>query len=148
MCGCIFAGPAARQVRVRSDVDATSQKCAGRYDNGPRTEASALERFYTDHTRVVLTKNQSCDRSLHSLQILVLLEEGSHTATVQPAIALSARCPHRWSFASIEHAELDHRQVSGFTHYSAQRIHFPDYCPLCDPTDCRIARHLTDCLER
>ena len=78
----------------------------------------------------------------------VLLDERANGATVQPAIALRARRPHGGSFAAIEHAELQRREIGRARHDSAQRVDLARDSAFRDAADRRIARHLADRLER
>jgi hypothetical protein len=61
---------------------------------------------------------------------------------------LRARSPDGWTFASIEHPELNHGEVGSPSHDSSERIDLPDHCALGNATNCRIARHLTDGFQR
>src|SRR5215203_4604167 len=78
----------------------------------------------------------------------MLFHERSYGASIQSAVTLRARSPNRRPFASIEHPELNHREICSSTHDAAERIYFADYSAFRNTTDCRVARHLADCLER
>jgi hypothetical protein len=82
------------------------------------------------------------------LQVSVLLQESANRTPVEPAITLRARSPNSGALASVEHAELNHREIGSPSHDSAERIDLADDCSLGDSTDCGIARHLADRFER
>lgn len=76
------------------------------------------------------------------------LEEQAHCATIQAAIALGSRSPHGRALAAIEHSELERREIGGATHDPTEGVDFADHRTLRDASDSRVARHLTDALER
>jgi hypothetical protein len=117
-------------------------------DHSSRAEASAFESLHAEYTCFVLRKQEPRDGPLHGAQACMFLEERPYCAPVEPAITLSARRPDRWTLAPIEHAELEHGEIGSSAHYSAERIHLPYDGSLCNPADCRVARHLADRLER
>ena len=78
----------------------------------------------------------------------MLLEKMSHRTSIETAIALCARRPHRRPLAAIQHAELQHGEIGRAAHDAAERIDLADHCALGDAADRRIARHLADGLER
>jgi hypothetical protein len=78
----------------------------------------------------------------------MFLEERPYCAPVEPAITLSAWRPHGWTLAPVEHAELDHGEICSSSHYSAERVDLAYDGSLGNPTDRRVARHLSDRLER
>jgi len=78
----------------------------------------------------------------------MLFEEGPYCASVEPAITLSAWRPYCWTLAPVEHAELEHREIRGSSHYSAERVHLANDGSFRNSTDRRVARHLADGLER
>ena len=78
----------------------------------------------------------------------MLLEQRANRATVQPAIALRARRPHRRALAAVQHPELQRREIGRAAHDSAERVDLADDGALGDAADRRIARHLADRLER
>jgi hypothetical protein len=78
----------------------------------------------------------------------VLLDQRSYGAPVKSAIALRTRSPDRWTLAPVQHPELQHRQICRTAHDSTQRIDLPHDGAFGDTADCRVARHLADCLER
>src|ERR1700682_1257000 len=77
----------------------------------------------------------------------MLLEEEPNCAPVEPAITLSTWRPHRWTFAPVEHAELEHSEICGSAHYSAERVHLAHDSSFGNPTDRGVARHLADRFE-
>ena len=93
-------------------------------------------------------EDQSSDRSLNATQRRVLLQERADRASIQSAIALCAWRPDSGAFAAVQHPELQRRQVRGATHDSAKRIDFANDRALRNAADSRVARHLTNALER
>jgi hypothetical protein len=124
------------------------QESAGSNDDRSRTKASSLEGLDAEYTRVVLGKHKPRDGTLHGVQGTVLFEEEPYCAPVESAITLRAWCPHRRTLAPIEHTELDHGEIGSSSHYPAKRVHLTHNGSLRDPANCRVARHLTNCLER
>jgi hypothetical protein len=116
-------------------------------DDRPRAKASAFESLDAEYTCFVLRKQEPRDGPLHGAQAFMFLEERPYCAPVETAITLSAWRPYRWTLAPIEHAELEHGEIRSSAHYSAERIHLAYDRSLCNPADCRVARHLADRLE-
>jgi hypothetical protein len=77
-----------------------------------------------------------------------LFEERAHSTTVEAPITLRSWCPHSGAFGAIEHAELEHGEVSSSRHYPAQSVDFSNNSALCYAPDRWVAGHLADCLER
>jgi hypothetical protein len=73
----------------------------------------------------------------------MLLQQSPHRTAIQPAIALGARGPDRRPLGTIQHPELNARQVSCSAHNAAQRIDFPHYRAFGNPADGWIAGHLS-----
>jgi len=78
----------------------------------------------------------------------MFLEQGANCASVQPSVALGARRPDRWTFAPIQHPELQRRQIRRSAHYPSQSIDLTNDGALRHPANCGIAGHLTDSLQR
>jgi hypothetical protein len=77
----------------------------------------------------------------------IAFQEAPHRTSVEASIALSTRRPHRRSLGSVEHSELNPREIGCSAHYSAKRIDFAHDGSLGNSPDRWIARHLTDRLE-
>ena len=75
-------------------------------------------------------------------------EQLSHRASIETAVALRARRPHRRAFAAVEHAELHGGQVGGARHDAAQGVDFTHDRAFGDAADGRVARQLSDLFER
>jgi hypothetical protein len=86
-------------------------------------------------------------RSLGKVELGQPLELRPNRTPVQTTIALRPWGPDRRSLRTVEHPELDPRQIRGPAHNPAQRIDFPHHGPLGDPSDRGIAGHLADGLE-
>ena len=56
-------------------------------------------------------------------------------------VALRPGTPHRGAFRTIEHPELDGRQVGDAAHLTAQCIYLSDNLTFGNSSDCRVARH-------
>jgi hypothetical protein len=95
----------------------------------------------------VIVEHKPSDGSLNRMNFLSLFEKTSHKSAIQAAITLRARSPHRGSLATVEHPELDHRQIGSSSHNSAERVHFAHNGALGDTPDRRITGHLAYCLE-
>src|ERR1700675_2979344 len=133
---------------LRANVDSAAQECTcGDYD-ASRAKAASLQGFDAEHMTPIRVKDESCNGALHSLQASVLLEKRSDSASVEPAVTLSARGPDSGALAAVEHAELNHGQVGRPPHDSSERINLADHGSLCDTANRRIARHLSDRLQR
>ena len=76
------------------------------------------------------------------------LEQHTHRAAIQSAVALRPWRPNCRSLAPVQHPELHHRKIGGAPHDTAECVHLPNHRALRDAADRRIARHLPDCLER
>jgi hypothetical protein len=113
-----------------------------------RTEPSSLQSLHAKHSPINRVEDEPCNGALHGLQAFALLEKRSDGAPVETAVALCARRPDSRAFASIEHTELNHGEVSSPSHDSSERIDLADDGSFGDATDRRIARHLTNRFER
>ena len=78
----------------------------------------------------------------------MFLEQRAHRSSVETAIALGTRRPYRRALAAIQHSELQHGKIGRASHNATERIDFTNYRSFRDAADRRIARHLTDRLER
>jgi hypothetical protein len=81
------------------------------------------------------------------VQSRLILDEGASSSTIKSSITLRAGCPYRGTFASVEHSELESREVRCTPHNSAECIDFPHDCALCNAADGGIAGHLPDRLQ-
>lgn len=143
-----FPRATARQMRLGPNVDSAVQERASGDHHAPGAEAPAFQSLDAKNTLLTRIENESGNSALHGLQILLLFEEGSDCAPVQPTVALRSRSPYSWPLAAIEHAELNHGEVGSSSHDSAERIDLANDRPLGNATNCRIARHLTDRFQR
>jgi ferredoxin len=75
------------------------------------------------------------------------LQQRPHRTTVQRAIALRPRRSDGRSLGSIQHAELDAREIRRAPHHPTQRVHLAYDRALRDPADGGIAGHLADRFE-
>ena len=78
----------------------------------------------------------------------MLLEESANRAPVKAAITLRPRRPYRRSLAAVQHSELNAGEIGRPAHDPAKGIDLAGDRALRDAADGRIARHLTDRLER
>jgi hypothetical protein len=129
-------------------MDSATQERAGGDYHASRTETSSLQGLYAKHTPVTRVEDEPGNGTLHGLQIWVLLEESPDRTSVEPAVTLRTRSPDSGPLATIEHAELNHGEISCASHDSAERIDLADDGSLRDATDRGIARHLPDSFER
>jgi hypothetical protein len=75
-------------------------------------------------------------------------EEAADRAPVHPSVTLRTRRPDSRPLPSIQHPELDRRQVRCSAHYPAKRINFTRDGAFCHATDGGVARHLPYSFER
>jgi hypothetical protein len=54
---------------------------------------------------------------------------------------LGARTPHGGALRTVEHPELDGREVRDAAHLSAQSVYLSDNLTFGDSADCRVAGH-------
>jgi hypothetical protein len=128
-------------------VNTTAKERSCGYDDTGTGESTSFKRLDARYAAPVFIENEARNRALNCLKSFMLLDERSDGASVETTIALSARGPHCWTFAAVEHSELKRRKIGSPSHYSTKRVHFPDDCSLGDSTDCGIARHLANRLE-
>jgi hypothetical protein len=126
-------------------MDHASQERTCRDHDGSRRKPSSVQGFDASYRSVL--DRQARHGPLHQLEVRPPLEQGAHRAAVQAAIALRPRRPHRGPLGSVEHPELDARQVGRSAHDATERIHFAYDRPLRDSADRGIARHLPDGFE-
>jgi hypothetical protein len=117
-------------------------------DDAAARETTTFECLDSFDRRAIVTHQQTRNSALDCLHALVLFDHRSHGTPIQSAITLSAWRPHSWTLAAIQHAELERREICRASHDSTERIYLAHDGSLRDTADCRIARHLADCLER
>src|SRR5438477_5641866 len=117
-----LAGPAAGDLCLGPDVDASAQERARRHHDGTRPEATSFERF--DALYFVALDPQPGNRSLHGAQRRMLLQQTPNGTPVQAAVALRPRRPDRRSLAPVQHAELKAREIRCPAHDAAERHDF------------------------
>src|ERR1041385_5902526 len=141
----LITGAPSWNLRVGAEVDSTAQEGTGREHNGARAERAPVGRY--DAARARALDEQPSHHPLRELDAGELLEQRSHRAPVQGAVALRARRPDGRSLRAIEHAELD-RGVSGDApHDAAERVDLANDSPLRDSADGGIAGQLADGVE-
>ena len=136
----------AGDARVRSYVDATAKERAGRDNNAAGTKAPALHRFHTG--KFIALEDQSGDGALDCPEAGVLLQQRPNRSAIEAAIALRPGSPHGRTFATVQHPELDHREIGGASHDATHRVNLSDDRSFRHAAYRRIARHLPDSLER
>ena len=72
-----------------------------------------------------------------------------HTPLVreQHTVTLRSRRPHRRTFGTVQHSELNHRVVGHNARIAAQSINFAHDLPFCHAAHRWIARHLSNSLH-
>lgn len=138
---------ASRESCLRADVNAAPKERSRGDDDRSCAKAAPFERFDAGDPAIVL-EQQTRDRALNGSKPAVLLEQLANGPTIQPAVALGARCPDRRTLASIEHSELDARKVRRARHDASESVDLADNGALRDATDRRITRHMSDRVER
>jgi hypothetical protein len=126
-------------------VDAATKKCSRCEHNGSGTKGSPVHRHDTIDT--VSRQQEARYRALRKSQVGLTLEQPPHGPPVQATVTLRTRRPHRRSLRSVQHSELDSRQIRRSAHDASQGIYLSHHCSLRDPTDSGIAGHLADCFE-
>ena len=140
-----IARPTGGDLRVGAEVNPPPQKRSGSEDHGARANAAPVCRH--DARRASAVQEQFAHHPLGELEGREALEQRSHGAPVQCAIALGARGPHGRALGAIEHPELNGGSIGGPPHDAAERIDLPCHGALRDAADGRIARHLADGIE-
>ena len=69
------------------------------------------------------------------------LRSTSESCGVKPSIRLRPRTAYGRSFAAVQYAKLDTREVGRSPHQPIERVDFPDEMPLAEPANGGIARH-------
>ena len=141
-----LSGPPARQLRGGADVNPPAAKRPRGHHDGARAEAALLEGFDAGHASVV--EHEAGHGALDGRHVGVRLDQRTHRATVQTAIALRTRRPDGRSLAAIEHSKLDGCAIGSASHHPAERIDLAHHGALGDAADGGVARHLPDGLER
>ena len=103
---CRFAGATAADLGAGADVHCAASEGAGGEHNRSRAEATAFDRFHAQHTLATRIEQQPRHHPLYGEEGGLCFEQLSHRASIETAIALRARRPHRRAFAAVEHAEL------------------------------------------
>jgi hypothetical protein len=84
---------------------------------------------------------------LDDRQIGLVQQSFGHHLSVDIPIGLRARRSNGRALSFIQNLELDARLINCARHLSAQRVNLSDEMPLGNPSDRRIARHLTNVFE-
>ena len=134
-----------RQPSLQAEVNDATQERARRQYHCPGHVASPVRGL--DPADTPRVHHQPGHRPLHQLQVRPSFQERAYRATIEPAIALRAGRPDGRPFRSVQHAELDPREIRRTTHHPAEGVYLPHHGPLGDPADRGIARHLADGLE-
>jgi hypothetical protein len=129
-------------------MDSATQESTGRDYYASGAEPSSLQGFDAEHTPVTRVEHEAGNRTLHGLQVSVLLQKSANRTPVEAAITLRAWSPNSRALAAVEHAELNHGEIGSPSHDSSKRIDLADNGSLGNATDCGIARHLADRFER
>jgi hypothetical protein len=148
MDGRCLTRAAARDAGAGPDVNAAAEKRPGRDHNSAGAEPAAFKRLDTSYGALAIIEHQPRNRSLNATQQPVLLEERAHGAAIESSVALRTWRPDCGAFTTVQHPELKRCQVRGAAHDAAKCIYLPNDRPFRDAADCRVARHLTNALER
>jgi hypothetical protein len=130
-----------------SDVDPAAQEGARGDYNAFCAKAPSFQSLDATDAPFVRREKEASNSALHRLEHCLLFEERSHRAAVQATIALCAGSPDGRAFTAVQHPELDHREIGGSPHDSAERIDLADDSAFCNSANGRVARHLTDRFE-
>jgi hypothetical protein len=143
-----FASATTGESRFCSDMYSATEERPGRDNDTARSEAPPLQRFDTTYSFALLIEEKLRHCALDRRESRLLLDEASHGTAIEATIALGARRPDRGTLAAIEHAKLQHGEIRGAPHDSAERINLPDHGSLGYSANGWIARHLADRFER
>ncbi len=130
---------------LEADVDAPAQEGAGREHHGTGAEAQADGGDGAGDA--VALEDQVVDRLLEEPEVGLVLQAAADGRTVEDAVGLRARGPHRRALARVEGAELDAGLVGGERHGPAQRVDLAHQVALADAADRRVAGHLPQRLD-
>ena len=87
------------------------------------------------------------NRLLENHQVRLVFQCGAHCQTVKHAVSLSTGGMNCRSFAGVQGSELNTGTVSGMCHQSAECIDLFNQMSLTNPTDSRVAGHLTQSVD-
>src|SRR5262249_35686060 len=105
---------------LESLVDLAAQEGPGSHDHAARLNPFPLSGDDSPHSSLLYQKFRHC--ALRERQLLLSLEDLTHRAPIESAIALRPRTPDRRTLGAIQHPELDHRAIGCPAHHSTHRI--------------------------
>jgi len=126
-------------------VDQSIQKSSGRYNHRSGPEPSPIHQFKTDNRP---TRGQYADHlTLAEVEILDQFKLSPHPTPVERSVSLGSRSLDCRPAAPIQHSILNAGGVNDPSHQSAERIYLPDEMALGNPSNGRVAGHLSDQIE-
>ncbi len=93
------------------------------------------------------TKRDKVQRLSGDLLDPAIAQQAGNGGTVELAVGLDSRTPHRWPLAAVEHAPVDRGAIGGAGHQPVKHIELAHQVALANPADRRVARHLPGILE-
>ena len=125
-----------------SNVHDAIEKCAVRENNGFGSNFSSDAGNYP--YAFFTFDPDSCYGILAEIEVLGAFEHQSPFFSKKVAVILRSRTPHRRSFRTVQHSELDGTVIADDTGISTEGINFPDNLSFCNSSHGWIATHLSD----
>jgi hypothetical protein len=123
-------------------MDQTTEEGPGGQHHRTRSEAASVEQ--RDASDMAVMHLEVVDFALDDLEVGLRRDRCLHGFAIELAVGLGAGSANGRALAAIEDAELDARLVGDPAHETIERIDLADEVTLAEPTDGRIAAHLTD----
>ena len=123
-----------------SDVHQSVEEGAGRDDNGLGVKLRTPNRSYA--TSHAMLRDDFGNFVLPDVKVVGVFQTSTPFGDEADAVALGTRAPHRRSFRTVEHAELNGGGIRHFAHLSAECIDLTDDLSFGNAADGRIAAHL------
>ena len=141
-----FTRATAAYARARADEHRPTAEGPRSKNHSARAEPTTLDGFNTTDARPV--KQQPRDHPLNRCQRGMGFEQRAHGAAIQAAITLRTWRPDRRALPRVQHAKLQRREIGRTRDDASQRIDFAYHRTLGNATNGRVARQLTDLLQR
>jgi len=129
----------------QSDMDESGKKSAGGQHHHAAGKANAELSHHPGNA--VSLQQKVIHRLLEQGQVGLVLQPRSNRMLVEETVSLCARRADRGTLGGIQGAKLDPRFVCSDRHGAAQGVHFLDKMPFSNPSNRRIAGHLSQRLD-
>ena len=138
----ILTGSPGWRPGIESEVDESAEERAGGEHHRWCFVAPPVQRH--DSAHAAGNHDEGCRRALRNRESCLPLHETPNRPPIETAVALGARRAYGGTLGSIEHPELDSREVGRPSHDATKRVYLAHDRALGDPADRRIALNLTD----